>query len=57
MEFNVPFQHKYGYIRDKKEGDKLTKIASVFQMSETLQVSIIKLSNGGVKVNDAIPHT
>ena len=20
MEFNVPFQHKYGYIRDKKSG-------------------------------------
>jgi len=20
LEFNVPFQHKYGYIRDKKSG-------------------------------------
>jgi len=28
LEFNVPFQHKYGYIRDDKIGGKLVLITN-----------------------------
>jgi len=39
LEFNVPFQHKYGYIRDETNGtyEHITNKSVMYKKSETTE--------------------
>jgi len=36
LEFNVPFQHKYGYIRDENNVENITYLAEVIMWSSDI---------------------